>query len=228
MQFEAISLCPIISQQRNEVITILTATSCLVAVENNEVSPQPPLLQTKQPYFPQLLLICPFFQPLYELCHSSLHEPEQFNIPHAVRGPKLNTVIKVQSHQCPRQGNNHFPSPAGHAFSDKTQEAIGLLRHLDTLVVHVQLAADQHFMTLLGATKAGSVIRYKLEFVVEVKLEDSFSSIFLQYLFLLQYYYFSSLLRQLKCLHTKLSQSNSEAYFEIIHTFNHTLHLLSH
>lgn len=46
-------------------------------------------------------------------------------------------------------------------------------------MVHVQLAADQHFMTLLGATKAGSVIRYKLEFVVEVKLEDSFSSIFL-------------------------------------------------
>ena len=37
--------------------TCLTTTTFEVTVESNKVSPQAPLLQAKQPYFPQLLLI---------------------------------------------------------------------------------------------------------------------------------------------------------------------------
>lgn len=31
-----------------------------------------------------------------------------------MRGPKLNAVLEVCSHQCHIQGDNYFPSPAGH------------------------------------------------------------------------------------------------------------------
>jgi len=51
MQLEAIASCPITGYAH------LTTTSCQVVVESNKVSPQPPLLQTKQPQFLQLLLI---------------------------------------------------------------------------------------------------------------------------------------------------------------------------
>jgi len=57
MQFEVISPCPIACYLGEETDTCLTTTSFQVAVESNKVSPECPLLQTKQPQFPQLLLI---------------------------------------------------------------------------------------------------------------------------------------------------------------------------
>jgi len=57
MQYEAISSHPIISYLREETNTCLTTTSFQVVVESNKVSPQPPLLQTKQPQLPQMLLL---------------------------------------------------------------------------------------------------------------------------------------------------------------------------
>ncbi|KAK4832962.1 hypothetical protein QYF61_026788 [Mycteria americana] len=51
-----------------------------------------------------------------------------------VRGPKLNTVFEVRPHQCRVQGHDHFPSPAGHTTSDTSQDAVGLLGHLGTLL----------------------------------------------------------------------------------------------
>lgn len=35
-----------------------------------------------------------------------------------MRVPPLNTILKVQAHQCHLQGDNHFPTPFGHASSD--------------------------------------------------------------------------------------------------------------
>jgi len=35
--------------------------------------------------------------------------------------------------------SNHFPAPAGCTISDTSQEAIGLLGHMGTLLAHVQL-----------------------------------------------------------------------------------------
>jgi len=61
-----------------------------------------------------------------------------------VRGPKLNTVLQVRPHQCRVQGHNHLPTPAGHTIPDTSQDAVGLLGHLGTLLVHVRPAVDQH------------------------------------------------------------------------------------
>ena len=38
----------------------------------------------------------------------------------------------------------HFPTPAGHAISDTSQDGVGLLGHLGTLLAHVQPPVDQH------------------------------------------------------------------------------------
>jgi len=56
-QLEAISFLPIASYLGEETNTCLTTASFQVVVESNVVSTQPPLLQTKQPQFPQWLLI---------------------------------------------------------------------------------------------------------------------------------------------------------------------------
>jgi len=55
-QLEAISSRPITRYLGEETNTCLTTTSFQVAVDSSKVFPQPPLLQTKQPQFPQLLL----------------------------------------------------------------------------------------------------------------------------------------------------------------------------
>ena len=45
---------------------------------------------------------------------------QQLNIFLEVRGPKLNTVLEVQPHQCQVQGHNHFHTSAGHSFWHKS------------------------------------------------------------------------------------------------------------
>ncbi|KAK4826959.1 hypothetical protein QYF61_012808 [Mycteria americana] len=69
---------------------------------------------------------------------------QHLNVSLVVRGPKLNTVFEVRPHQCRLQGDNHFPTPAGHTIFDTSQDAVGLLGHLGTLLAHIQLAVDQH------------------------------------------------------------------------------------
>ncbi|KAK4810855.1 hypothetical protein QYF61_008827 [Mycteria americana] len=68
----------------------------------------------------------------------------------AARGPKLNTVFEVRPHQCRVQGDDHFPSPAGHAIPDTSQDAIGFLGHLGTLLAHIQPAVNQHPQRYIG------------------------------------------------------------------------------
>ena len=57
MQLEASSSHPIASYLEEETNTCLTTTFFEVVIKSNKVFPQPFLLQTKQPQFPQLLLI---------------------------------------------------------------------------------------------------------------------------------------------------------------------------
>ncbi|KAK4813860.1 hypothetical protein QYF61_001958 [Mycteria americana] len=135
-QLEVISSCPIACYLGEETDIHLTTTSFQVVVENDKVSPQPPFLQTEQQQFPQLLLT------LHQL-HCSLDALQHLNVFLVVRGPKLNTVFEVRPHQCRVQGDNHFPTPAGHTISDTSQDAIGLLGHLGTLLAHIQVAVDQ-------------------------------------------------------------------------------------
>jgi len=55
IQLEAISSLPIANSLGEETSTCLTTTCFQVVVESDKVSPQSPLLQAKQPRFPQLL-----------------------------------------------------------------------------------------------------------------------------------------------------------------------------
>ncbi|KAK4831056.1 hypothetical protein QYF61_014988 [Mycteria americana] len=41
-------------------------------------------------------------------------------------------------------GHNHFPTLAGYAISDTSQDAIGFLGHLGTLLAHIQASVTQH------------------------------------------------------------------------------------
>ncbi|KAJ7405457.1 hypothetical protein WISP_139464 [Willisornis vidua] len=56
----------------------------------------------------------------------------------------MHTALEVQPHQCRVQWNDSFPSPAGHAVADTSQDATGLLGHLGTLLDHVHLAVNQY------------------------------------------------------------------------------------
>jgi len=60
----------------------------------------------------------------------------------------MNTVLEVRPHQCRVQGHYHLPTPAGRTIPDTSQDAIGLLGHLGTLLAHVQPAVDQHSQVL--------------------------------------------------------------------------------
>ncbi|KAK4813829.1 hypothetical protein QYF61_001833 [Mycteria americana] len=135
VQPEAISSCPITCYLGEETDTHLSTTSFQVVVESNKVSPQPPFLQAKQPQFPQPLLIRLLLQTLHQLCCPSLHTLQHLNVSLVVGGPKLNTVF---------EGHDHFPSPAGHAIFDTSQDAIGFLGHRGTLLAHIQVVVSQH------------------------------------------------------------------------------------
>ncbi|KAK4824184.1 hypothetical protein QYF61_012000 [Mycteria americana] len=98
----------------------------------------------KQPQLPQLLLRRLVLQTLHQLHCPSLHTLQHLNVSLVVRGPKLNTVFKVWPHQCQVQADNHAPSPTGHTIPDTSQDAIGFLGHLGTLLAHIQPAVNKH------------------------------------------------------------------------------------
>ncbi|KAK4815578.1 hypothetical protein QYF61_004095, partial [Mycteria americana] len=138
-QLEAISSCPITCYLGEETDPHLSTASCQAVVESGKVSPQPPFLQAKQSQLPQLLLIRLLLQTLHQLCCPSLDTLQHLNVSLVVGGPKLNTVFK---------GHDHFPSPAGHTIFDTSQDAIGFLGHLGTLLAHIQAAVDQNSQVL--------------------------------------------------------------------------------
>ncbi|KAK4821930.1 hypothetical protein QYF61_004933 [Mycteria americana] len=127
-QLEAISSCPITCYLGEETDPHLATTS----------------FQAKQPQLPQPLLISLVLQTLHQLRCPSLDTLQPLNVSLVVRGPKLNTGFEVRPHQCRVQGHDRFPSPAGHTIPDTSQDAIGLLGRLGTLLAHIQLAVNQH------------------------------------------------------------------------------------
>ncbi|KAK4821921.1 hypothetical protein QYF61_004924 [Mycteria americana] len=148
MQLETISSRPITCYLGEETDPHLATTSFQVAVESDKVSPQPPFLQAEQPQLPQPLLIRLVLQTLHQLRCPSLDTLQPLNVSLVVRGPKLNTGFEVRPHQCRVQGHDHCPTPAGHAIPDTSQDAIGFLGHLGTLLAHVHLAVNQHAQVL--------------------------------------------------------------------------------
>ncbi|KAK4820689.1 hypothetical protein QYF61_003609 [Mycteria americana] len=148
-QLEAISSRPITCYLGEETNPHLSTTSFQAVEESDKVSPQPPFLQAKQSQLPQPLLIRLLLQTLHQLRCPSLDTLQHLNVPLVVGGPKLNTVFEVRPHQCRVQGHDHFPSPAGHAIFDTSQDAIGFLGHLGTLLAHIQAAVNKHPQVLL-------------------------------------------------------------------------------
>ncbi|KAK4824384.1 hypothetical protein QYF61_014044 [Mycteria americana] len=132
-QLEAISSCPITCYLGEETDPHLSTTS----------------FQAKQSQLPQLLRIRLLLQTLHQLRCPSLDTLQHLNVPLVVGGPKLNTVFEVRPHQCRVQGHDHFPSSAGHAIFDTSQDAIGFLGRLGTLLAHIQAAVNQHPQVLL-------------------------------------------------------------------------------
>ncbi|KAK4808062.1 hypothetical protein QYF61_017082, partial [Mycteria americana] len=116
----------------------------LGVVESDEVSPQPPFLQAEQPQVPQPLPISLVLQTLPQLRCPSLDTLQPLNVSLVVRGPTLNTAFEVRPRQCRVQGHGHCPSPAGHAIADTSQDAMGFLGRLGTLLAHIQAAVNQH------------------------------------------------------------------------------------
>jgi len=73
VQLEASPSSPITSHMREEADPQLTTTSLQVVKESNEVSPEPPLLQTEQSQLLQPLLVRPVLQTPHQLCCPSLN-----------------------------------------------------------------------------------------------------------------------------------------------------------
>ena len=96
IQLEAISSHPIANYSGEETNTHLATISFQVAVESNKVSPQPPLLQTKQSQCLQSLFKRLVLQTPRQPRCPSLDMLQQLNVLLSERGPKLNTVFKVR------------------------------------------------------------------------------------------------------------------------------------
>ena len=103
-QLEAIASHAFASYLGEVINMCLTTASFQVVVESNKVPPQPSLLQTKQSQFLQQLLIRLVLQTLHQPHCPSLDTLWHLSVLLVVRVPKLNTVLKVQRHQCRVQG----------------------------------------------------------------------------------------------------------------------------
>ena len=71
---------------------------------------------------------------------TSLDTFQSLNVFLVERGLKVNTVLEMQSHQGPVWRDNHLPASPDYSISDTSQDAVGLLGRLGTLLDHVQLA----------------------------------------------------------------------------------------
>ena len=58
--------------------------------------------------------------------------------------PKTEHSTRGEASPVPSTGQDDFPSAAHHTVPDPSQDAIGLLGHLGTLLAYVQLSDDQH------------------------------------------------------------------------------------
>jgi len=57
---------------------------------------------------------------------------------------ELKTELKVGPHWCEERGRDDFPSAAHHTIPDTSQDAIGLLGHLGTLLARIQPTVHQY------------------------------------------------------------------------------------
>ncbi|RMC13238.1 hypothetical protein DUI87_10772 [Hirundo rustica rustica] len=117
----------------------MSTTTLQEAVDSDKVTSESPFLQAKQPPLPQSFLTGFVFQAPHQSRCPPLDALKRLNVLPKLRGPELDTPLKVWPHQCRVQGKNDLPAPSGHTIPDTGQDAIGPLGHLGTLLAHVQL-----------------------------------------------------------------------------------------
>ncbi|KAK4814520.1 hypothetical protein QYF61_021621 [Mycteria americana] len=67
----------------------------------------------------------------------------------SIEGPNTEHSIRGAASPVPSTGDDHCPTPAGHTIADTSQDAVGLLGHLGTLLAHIQAAVNQRPQVLL-------------------------------------------------------------------------------
>ncbi|RMC12585.1 hypothetical protein DUI87_10107 [Hirundo rustica rustica] len=107
-------------------------------------------------------------------CLLCQNQEKRLNVLPKLRGPELDTALKVWSDQCRVQGKNDLPAPGSHTIPDPGQDAIGPLGHLGTLLAHVQLLSPAP----PGPFPPGTVQPHRpqpvtLQGVIVAKVQDS-------------------------------------------------------
>ncbi|KAK4816734.1 hypothetical protein QYF61_022286 [Mycteria americana] len=88
-------------------------------------------------------------QPSDYFCGPPLEPLQQVHVFPVLRGPELDAVLQVRSHQRRVEGQNHLPRPAGCPSLDAAQDTVGFLGCERTLPAHVQLFIHQYPQILL-------------------------------------------------------------------------------
>ena len=106
---------------------------------HNKLSPEPFLLQAKQPPLSQPFLIGDVFHPSDHFYGPPLDPLQWVHVFPVLRAPGLDLILQVGSHNSGVEGQIHLPWPAGYAYFDVAQDLVDLLGHERTLSSHVQL-----------------------------------------------------------------------------------------
>jgi len=147
--FKAIAPCPIATSPAENIFRIFPIGPLQVLKGCYKVSPQPSLLQAKQPQLSQPFLITEVLQLSDHLCGPPLDLLQQLRVLLVLGTPELDTGLQVGSHQSGVEGQNHLPRPAGHASLDAAQDTVGRLGCECTLVAHVKFFIYQYPQILL-------------------------------------------------------------------------------
>ncbi|TRZ10668.1 hypothetical protein HGM15179_016431 [Zosterops borbonicus] len=93
--------------------------------------------------------------------------------PSQTEGPELDTALEVWPHQCPVQGKNDLPAPAGHTIPDPGQDAFGPLGHLGTpWLMFSRCHQNPQVPFLLGTVQPHHPQSIMLQEVIVAKVQD--------------------------------------------------------
>jgi len=94
------------------------------------------LLKAEQNQVAQPFLVREVLQALYHLHGPLLESLQEIPVFFVPRSPELDTKLQVRPDQSRAEGEDHLPSPAGHAPFNALQDPIGLHGHQGTLLAH--------------------------------------------------------------------------------------------
>ncbi|RMC14734.1 hypothetical protein DUI87_06908 [Hirundo rustica rustica] len=126
-KLETVSSCSVCCRLEKEANPQLTTATLQEVVECDKVTSESPFLQAKQPQLPQSFFVRLVLQAPHQPRCPPLDTLKHLNVLPKLRGPELDTILKVWPHQCRVQGKNDLPAPAGHTIPDPGQVPLALL-----------------------------------------------------------------------------------------------------